>query len=248
MKLQRLVLTAVALMTLVGYQVPSWAGTRMLQSIFDDRLGAGELNAETDALADGTDARWTAQSGASATLQFELARFAPDNVFGIYDPSAPSVLLPLFRGAASDGAETTLTIDALGGGFRFSVTSGGSTESALFGTSVFGFYLSTPQSNSFFSETARNSDHFDHLRAYHTDSLTRDVDYVYPEGSYLLAWEDLLNGGDKDFDDFVVAMNGYVPVGASAASPVPLPAGILLFGSGLLGLAGLGRRKMLKQG
>ena len=53
-------------------------------------------------------------------------------------------------------------------------------------------------------------------------------------GNWVIAWEDLPGGGDRDFNDVVVEVK---------VSPVPIPAAVWLFGSGLLGLIGIGRRK-----
>jgi hypothetical protein len=127
------------------------------------------------------------------------------------------------------------------GDFRFTVTSNGASHSAQFGSSVFGFYLSTPAGQTYFSNTALNGDHFDHLAAFAVDQPAAGEDYVWPN-TYLLAWEDLLNGGDRDFDDLVLTVHGYVPSSMSATT-VPLPAGIWLLVSGALGLAGFGRRR-----
>ena len=59
-------------------------------------------------------------------------------------------------------------------------------------------------------------------------------------GNYVIAWEDLPgelgNGSDRDFNDLVVEVN---------VAPVPIPAAILLLGSGLVGLAGI--RKKFKR-
>jgi hypothetical protein len=57
-----------------------------------------------------------------------------------------------------------------------------------------------------------------------------------PVGSYVIAWEDLPGGGDHDYNDLVVEVN---------VAPVPIPAAILLLGSGLIGLAGI--RKKFKR-
>jgi len=64
-----------------------------------------------------------------------------------------------------------------------------------------------------------NSDEQDHMRTFKVAG-----------GSYVLAWEDMKDLGDNDFNDLVVEVSG--------ASPVPEPATLLLLGSGLLGIGG----------
>lgn len=210
-----------------------------LQRLLDKHEGPGVLSAARDSLPDGSDSLWSVLPGASTTLLFEFGSNAPYSVFGVYDSTSPGFRLPLFYGYAGSGATSALSVEQLGtGGFRFTTTSNGISESALFGSSVFGFYLRTP-TNVFFSDTALNTDRTDHLRAFRSNQPGMDEDFVFPEGSYLLAWEDLLNGGDRDFQDLLIGVSGFSPV---HAAPVPLPAGVLLFGSGLLGLFGLRRK------
>jgi hypothetical protein len=59
-------------------------------------------------------------------------------------------------------------------------------------------------------------------------------------GTYILGWNDNLypSGGDLDYDDMVIALR--------SAAPVPEPTTLILVGTGLLGLAGFGRKKLLK--
>lgn len=53
-------------------------------------------------------------------------------------------------------------------------------------------------------------------------------------GSWVIAWEDLPADGDRDFNDIVLEVD---------VAPVPIPAAVWLFGSGLLGLLGIARRR-----
>ena len=57
-------------------------------------------------------------------------------------------------------------------------------------------------------------------------------------GTFIIGWDDEVWGReDGDFDDIIAAVTGSKP------SPVPEPTTMMLFGIGLLGLAGAGRKK-----
>ena len=58
---------------------------------------------------------------------------------------------------------------------------------------------------------------------------------LWTSGEYILAFEDLYGGGDKDYDDFVVMVESVVPV--------PEPSTLILLGSGLLGFGAIGLRR-----
>jgi hypothetical protein len=85
-----------------------------------------------------------------------------------------------------------------------------------------------PTRYSWYSEETLNSDNRRHLI-----TLTAPVD------RYILAWEDLPNLGDADYNDIVVEV--------ASASPVPEPCTMLLMGAGLTGLAGLVKRRRRQQ-
>lgn len=75
----------------------------------------------------------------------------------------------------------------------------------------------------------QNSDLLDHMVTW----LVTGVDGNSRGRSYVIAWEDLRNGGDRDFNDLVVEVN---------IAPVPIPPAFLLLGSGLVAMIGIRRR------
>jgi hypothetical protein len=224
-----------------------FGGEPTLQTALNGLLSSAP-NTAADCLVDGTgpqaDAHWVSVSPTSATILLEIAGFANQNTFGIYDPSNPSNRLQIFSGPNGPGTSAALTFSNVAGGLSVSVTIGSSTwsTSTPFAGTAFGFYLRTPQNNVFFSNSDLNPGQADQMYAYRGNGASfvsgpiatdgNPLNDIFGATDVILAYEDLLHG-DQDYQDFVVLVRG--------VTPVPLPAGVWLALTGLLGLMGGGR-------
>jgi hypothetical protein len=65
---------------------------------------------------------------------------------------------------------------------------------------------------------------------------------VLPSGIYI-GMEDMFGGGDRDYNDLSFLVTN-VGLGAPTTSSVPEPTSLLLFGSGLIGVAGVFRKRI----
>lgn len=217
------------------------SGEPSLQGSFNSMLGANTLSATASCLDDGDDAAWTSVGSiGQIDILLELAGNATTNVFGVYDLNDPSSQLTIFDGADSTGDQAILRLRQTVNGWRVSVQEVGSTTwtHQFISTSAFGFYLNVQGQGTFYSDTSSNADGVDHLYAYQgtgTAFLTGELaGEFFSRQDYILAWEDLLGGGDGDYQDFVAVVQDI--------TPVPLPTAVWLMMSGLVGLAGVSRR------
>ncbi|MFP5270253.1 PEP-CTERM sorting domain-containing protein [Coleofasciculus sp.] len=208
-----------------------------LQTIFDDiKVSDPGINVVNDqskfALFDNTSA-----SGAIGTLVAEIAGFAPGNQFGLYSAKNPNNQALIFDGASSPFEQAFISFFDNG-----DVKVNNTLVATGFGNS-FGFYLHTPENNTFYTEDSLNNGN-PQVLAYQGDNQTKlkinGLDSgTFVDTEFIFAFEDKpFSGSDKDFNDMVVHISGI--------EPVPEPMTIL--GSALaLGFGGLFKRERSKR-
>ncbi len=119
-----------------------------------------------------------------------------------------------------------------GGGFSALLSVPGTSAPASFTSAqsgtLFQFGLDPSGAPLWSSRESDNSDALDHMVTWKVVQGDRDV------GSYVIAWEDLPDLGDQDYNDLLLVVSG--------VTPVPLPAALWLLGAGAVGLFGVARR------
>ena len=182
---------------------------------------------------------WSVNSsgGSVANILLQIAGNAGTDTFGIFDPTDPSKMFPIFTNG-QNGQQTTLTV-WLNGGYSLN----GALPQITFGTTnLFGYYLISG-GNTYYSLPSLNEaggslypDGTPHMVAYQGNgsnlvALNNHPGGLWDSSEYILAWEDLPFGAsDLDYNDFIVEVE--------SVHPVPEPAVLGMFGLGVLLLGG----------
>lgn len=210
--------------------------------------GTSNVNAYTDFIKDPNDANWTTGGVgiSSATMIIEIAGLAGTNNFGIYDSSNTNNKAVLFSGTAGAGSKVAFTFGNFAGGNNLAVQDMNNFSQASFykfNSQTFGFFINNG-SNTFYSDTTKNTDSYDHMVAYQSKGgnvmLPGSTTYTpWLANELVLAFEDTVGGGDHDYNDMVLMVE--------SVAPVPEPGTMVLLGAGLLGLAVFGKRRMNRE-
>ena len=233
-----------------------------LNSLTTNPSGASSIDVYNENLADVgpgiNDTYWKNTGGGSvSSMIIEIADYAGDNTFGIYDPTDETNKLEIFSGGDIPGSEHTVYMDKTTGDVWLDVKVIGSPDATFQPGGLFGYYLDSHLGISYdqedppneighggvwYSDTGLNSDYMDHMYAYQGEGDTMNLPSigtaVIGPSYYILAWEDLDGSPglwcDKDYTDMVVLVESVMPG--------PVPAAVLL---GILGMgvAGLKLRK-----
>ncbi len=217
-----------------AYAIPVSLSGDSLQTFFNTESWG--LNATTDQMA--MPSAWTLTTGSQGS-DITLYKDSSNIAFGVY--SMYNELAEVFDGNDTPVAaailsftgSNALTVQWLD---NSNLSLGSSTYQ--FTGSSFGFYIATGTygnyTSIYYSDPTKNDINNNNITGEDADVAL--LAYNIAPGAYVFAG-DIDN--DRDFSDIVTH--------AESIAPVPEPATIILFGTGLIGFAGTMRRKMKKK-
>ena len=181
---------------------------------------------------------------ASAFLMFEFAGNRNINKFGIVGSDGVGGLnhLQIFGGSAGAGYGATIEWDL---GTDIATTSFGST---FIDDQLFGFYLEGAGGDLFYTVDALNQGFEDVVATFDVNSIIAGPSSL-AHSNFVFGFEDVY-GLDYDYNDFIVGVSDIGATGFTTfddtppPSAVPAPASLGLMGLGLVGLAGVKRKRM----
>ncbi|MGC9526221.1 MAG: DUF4114 domain-containing protein [Limnospira sp.] len=180
----------------------------------------------------------TATGNATGTFMLEIAGFAPNNRFGVYNSNGD--MAELFDGANNEG-DGFISMFLDNGNLRVTTESDedfndyARAEYQNFGN-IFGFYLTNGAGQTFYTENSRNGGYQQAVVYQGDDQTVMDLPGrqagLFTDNEFIIAFEDLWVGGhtDRDYNDLVVMVESIAP------ASVPEPTTVFGLGAVAVGL------------